>query len=175
MADLTNVLARELMALEGIRNQHPETGAGIDSGTSYLDQYTNRIFGSPFQLMDSVDKGFDSINKHVGNEFLRNFTLNSPILHIKPGVPKYTGGKDENDVIDTIINVYISSQLGTMPLVDSLLEQISKHTIFAKGSKLQKRMFGFRETYYTYMSYVNYMCRSMAVFLNLTNELNTYS
>lgn len=175
MADLTNVLAQELMALEGLRGQHPETGANLDSGASYLDQYTNRIFGAPFQLMDSVDKRFDSVNKHVGNEFLRNFILNSPILHIKPGVPKYTGGKDEGAVIETIKNVYVSSQLGSMPLVDSLIEEVAKHTIFAKGSKLQKRMFGFRETYYTYMTYVNYMCRSMAVFLNLTNELNTYS
>ena len=34
-------------------------------------------------------------------------------------------------------------------------------------------MFGFRETYYDYMQHVNYMCRSVAVLLNLTTDQDT--
>ena len=170
MADFTNILAQELAALEGIQSQHPETGAGINSGNSYLDQYTNRIFGAPFQLIDSVDRRFSDVNSHVGNEYLRNFILNSPILHIKPGMPKYTGGAESSELLNSIKEVYIGTVSGNMTFVESLLTELASDTIFVKGSKLQKRMFGFRETYYEYMSHVNYMCRSMATFLNLTSS-----
>lgn len=171
MADsnMTNILAQELAALEGIQSQHPETGAGVGSGSSYLSQYTNRIFGAPFQLLDSVDRRFEEVNSHVGNEYLRNFILNSPILHIKPGMPKYTGGAEGNSLVDSIKEIYLDSASGNMTHVQSLLTELASNTIFSKGSKLQKRMFGFRETYYNYMSHVNYMCRSMATFLNLTD------
>lgn len=166
--NIVNDLGRELAALEGIHGQHPESGAGIDSGNSYLDKYTNRLFGAPFQLLDSVDRRFDDINKYVGSEYLRNFLLNSPILHIKPGLPKYTGGTDATSISQGIKNIYLDTTQGDMSLVSSLINQLASSTIFGGGSKLQKRMFGFRECYYDYMQHVNYMCRSMATFLNLT-------
>lgn len=161
-------LGSELSSIEGLHGQHPESGAGIGSGASYLHDYTNRIFGAPFQLLDSVDRRFPSINKYLGNEYLRNFTLNSPILHVKPGLPKYTGGLDPNGFANGMKSIYMDTTQGDMSLTDSLLGQLGQSTIFGGGKKLQKRMFGFRETYYDYMQHVNYMCRSMAVFLNLT-------
>lgn len=171
MSEIVNILAAELMDLEGLHSQNPETGAGIDSGASYISQYTNRIFGAPYQLMDSVDRRFEEVNSHVGNEYLRNFILNSPILHIRPGMPIYTGGTDPKDLVQMIKEVYtVGSASGGGPLdyVNALLEQAAANTIFSSGSTLQRRMFGFRETYYQYMSHVNYMCRSMAVNLRLT-------
>jgi len=161
------ILKNELIKLEGVQHQNPDTGAGINDGTTYIGQYTNRIFGAPFQLMDSVDRRFESVNEHVGSEYLRNFLLNSPILHIKPGMPKYTGSTDSNSLLESIKQVYIGANTG-MGFAESMLTQLAGGTIFSAGSKLQKRMFGFRETYYSYMTYVNYMCRSMATFLNLT-------
>ena len=163
------ILREELIQLEGIQHQNPETGAGINEGTTYISQYTNRIFGAPFQLMDSVDRRFENVNKYVGNEYLRNFILNSPILHIKPGMPKYTGGTDSSALAESIKSIYVGTNTG-MGFVESLLTELAGGTVFSSGSKLQKRMYGFRETYYQYMSHVNYMCRSMAVFLNLTSS-----
>lgn len=161
------ILKQELLQLEGIHHQNPETGADINGGHTYIDQYTNRIFGAPFQLMDSVDRRFPSVNKHVGNEYLRNFILNSPILHIKPGLPKYTGGADGSKIVQGIKELYTGISMG-MDKTEALLTELAGGTVFSAGSKLQKRMFGFRETYWQYMSHVNYMCRSMAIFLNLT-------
>lgn len=163
-------LGQELSDIEGLHGQHPESGAGIGSGGSYLGEYTNRLFGAPFQLLDSVDKRFPSINKHLGNEYLKNFLLNSPILHIKPGMPKYTGGNNGTGIANGIKNIYMDTSQGDMSFASSLLGQLGSSTIFGQGSKLQKRMFGFRETYYDYMQHVNYMCRSMAVFLSLTEN-----
>lgn len=168
MADIVNTLAYELMRLEGIHGQNPETGAGIDSGESYIKQYTNRLFGSPFQLMDSVDRRFEEVNVHVGNEYLRNFILNSPILHIKPGMPIYTGGATGDAIQNSIKEMFLDVTSGNMTFVEALIEEAAKNTVFSSGSRLQKRMYGFRETYYQYMSHVNYMCRSMAIYLNLT-------
>lgn len=161
-----STLSQELQMLEGILGQDPETGKY--TGKSYISEYTNRTFGAPFQLIDSVDKRFDSVNKFLGNEYLRNFTLNSPILHIRPGMPKYTGGTSETDLVRIIQDLYVSNATGGMSNVESLLTGLMQSTLFSAGSKLQRRMFGFRETYYDYMQHVNYMCRSMAVFLNLT-------
>lgn len=167
---IVNDLGKELSALEGLHGQHPETGDGLGSGASYLQEYTNRVFGAPYQLLDSVDARFPSINKYLGNEYLKNFMLNSPILHIKPGLPKYTGGTDANAISTGIKNIYMNSTQGGMSTASALINQLAKSTVFGGGSKLQKRMFGFRECYYDYMQHVNYMCRSMATFLSLTES-----
>lgn len=162
-------LGQELTALEGVLGQNPETGAS-GSG-SYLGEYTNRLFGAPFQLLDSVDKRFGSVNSNLGNEYLRNFLLNSPILHIRPGMPKYTGGREDGlgqGLVNTMKNMYMDTTVGGMSAVESLVDSLAKGTVFSAGGKFQKRMFGFRETYYQYMQHVNYMCRSMATFMSLT-------
>lgn len=163
-------LGQELTALEGILGQNPETGAN-NGGSSFLSQYTNRLFGAPYQLLDSVDRRFSTINDQVGNEYLRNFLLNSPILHIKPGMPKYTGGDSATSIWSSLKNVYWDTMGGDMSTVESLMNEVAKAKIFgSSGSKLQKRMFGFRETYWDYMQYVNYMCRSEAIMLSITED-----
>ena len=174
---LTDILREELKNLEGVQGQHPETGAGLGTTnvSTYLSKYTNRIFGAPYQFIDSVDRRFEGVNTFVGNEYLRNIILNSPILHIKPGMPYYTGGANENAIVKSLKLAYTGSgSNGEMSTVETLLTELASNTIFSKGSKLQKRMFGFRENYYQYMQYVNYMCRSAAVFLNLTSPNNTW-
>ncbi len=160
-------LKEELKRIEGIIGQDPETGKL--TMTSYISQYTNRLFGAPFQFLDSVDKRFPDVNTHLGSEYLRNIMLNSPILRIRPGMPKYTGSTDSNGLFEMVKNLYFSSKTSELSGVDGLLQLIAKSTIFKAGSKLQRRMFGFRETYYDYMQHVNYMCRSCASNLYLTS------
>ena len=168
-----SILREELIALEGIHQQNPETGANIRNtngeGSTYISKYTNRIFGAPYQLLDSADKRFSSINKYLGNEYLRHFILNGPILHIKPGMPQYTGSRKSNNIADLIGKVFLDTGHG-MDAVQSLLSNLASNTIFSSGAKLQKRMYGFRETYYQYNQHVNYMCRSMAAFLGLNDS-----
>ena len=96
-------LLEELKSLEGLHKQNPENGSKLND--TLMSQYTNRVFGMPYQLMDNVDRRFPSINKYVGNEYLRNFVLNSPILHIKPGMPKYTGGNDSEGLADSLKSI----------------------------------------------------------------------
>lgn len=164
MATVTG-LHQELIQLEGILGQNPETGA--QTGGSFLGQYTNRLFGAPFQLMDSVDRRFSDINTNLGNEYLRNFMLNSPILHVKPGMPKYTGHLKGNDAITSLKQIYADATVGGANAVHSLLDTLAQNIIFG-GDGPRRRMFGFRETYYDYMQHVNYMCHVVAELLGLT-------
>ena len=162
-----DILREELTSLEGIQGQNPESGYD-DGSLSYLSKYTNRLFGAPYQLMDSVDRRFDNVNPRLGSEYLRNFILNSPILYVKPGMPHYTGGDNTDSLWSHVQNIYMDKTIGGKSFGSALLDEISKSITFGAGAKLQRRMFGFRETYYDYMQHVNYMCRSVAVFLSLT-------
>ncbi len=161
-----NILKEELTDLEGNRGQNPESG--YTEGLSYLSKYTNRLFGAPYQLMDSVDRRFEGINPRLGNEYLRNFILNSPILYVKPGMPHYTGDESDDSLWASFQNIYLDTTLGDKSFGSALLDELSKNLTFGAGRKLQRRMFGFRETYFEYMQHVNYMCRSVAIFLSLT-------
>lgn len=164
-------LGNELEALEGIHGQDPETGAG--GKKSSLGNYTNKLFGAPYQLLDSVDKRFPSINGNLGTEYLRNFILHSPILHIRPGMPQYTGGTDPTSMKSIFQDIYLSTSASDDPGKTSareLLRSLAQNTIFSAGSNLQRRMFGVRTTYNEYMMYVNYMCRSVAVLLGLVEN-----
>lgn len=168
-------LITEFHTYEGLLNQHPETGARGEG--SYVSDYTNKIFGAPYQLLDNVDRRYGDINSHVGSEYLKNILLNSPILTIRPGMPKYTGNQDPTNLGTMMQNAYIDSTGedggSTADFVESFLKELATNTIFGTGAKLQRRLYGFRETYWDYIQYVNYMCQSVAVFLNLTKGLKT--
>jgi hypothetical protein len=165
---MDEMLLRELSDIDGVRGINPETGRDISDG-GLLSGMSTRLFGAPFQLLDSVDHRFPNINRYVGNEYLRNFLLNSPILYIHPGLPRYTGGK-VSELATTVMDSF-NSNLGPVRLMVGL----AKGSIFGSGSKLQRRMFGFKQTYLEYMQYVNYMCRSSASYLGLTDIINDSS
>jgi hypothetical protein len=167
-------LLEELKQLEGNNDQDPSTGNYAGSGSSYLSEYSNRLFGAPFQLLDSVDKRFPEINSELGNEYLRNIILNSPILHIRPGMPKYTGNESATSLSNVLMNIYstVVSDATDINLGNALAGILGQVTLFQSGKKLQNRMFGFRETYYEYIQYVNYMCRSVASYMNLLENLD---
>ena len=164
-----NSLLNELMMLEGVHAQHPDTGHA--DNRSQLGNYSNRLFGAPFQLLDSVDGRFPNINRFVGNEYLRNFILHSPILHMRPGMPKYTGGTNPTGTFTSIKRAYrVHHEEGGHSAIQELLLSAAQGTFFRAGARFQKRMFGFQQTYFEYMQYVNYMCRSVATLIGLTDS-----
>ena len=146
-----------------------------------INDYSTRLFGSPFQLLDSVDRRFPEINKNLGNEYLKNIMLNSPILRIRPGMPKYTGNINYSSLSQIAKRVYtnLASDKETSKIVglktsEAWLREIGTTFAFGSGAKLQGRMFGFRETYYEYIQNVNYMCRSVATYMNLISSDSDY-
>lgn len=169
MSNIAGSLVGQLLNEEGNNGQNPMTGAD-GGGASYISQYSNRLFGAPFQLLDSVDKRFPEINNDLGNEYLRNFMLNSPILHIRPGMPHYTGDQNKTSLYNLLLNIYgdIVTSAGNMSLGEAAFNNLGSAMIFGMGKKLQGRMFGFRETYYEYIQNVNYMCKTAATHMSLT-------
>ena len=168
--EMSELITSELSQNMGTGYQNPETGRMGEGGMG-IKGLTNKLFGAPYQLLDSVDTRFPKVNKNVGSEYLRNFLLNSPILYIKPGMPKYTGGEASGGIFNAIADARAlkMSQGGqNMSNAQVAGSVIAKNfTPIGSGSKIQKRMFGFRETYLEYMHYVNYMCRSVAVLMGL--------
>lgn len=173
MADtFINTLYGDLSNNEGNNGQNIETGALSDK--SFIKQYSNRLFGAPFQLLDSVDRRFPEINEYLGNEYLRNFILNSPILHIRPGMPHYTGDKDSTSLSATLSHIYqdVISEASNMNLGEAVVKEVGGGILFGSGKRLQSRMFGFKETYYEYIQNVNYMCRTVASFMSLIGDFD---
>lgn len=168
--EFVDMLAGELEAIDGIHAQDIETGG--KNIKSALGNYTNKLFGAPYQLLDSVDRRFDVVNPNVGSEYLRNFLLHSPILYIRPGMPKYTGGDDPTTTFRQMQKIY--SDDDNMSISQSLIRALAEKTVFSAGSRLQRRMFGLRPTYLEYMMYVNYMCRSVAILLGLTGGQSSF-
>ncbi|MDE7347045.1 MAG: hypothetical protein K2N48_09965, partial [Muribaculaceae bacterium] len=155
----------ELRALEGTKGQNPETGQETDA--SFISSYTNRLFGAPYQLLDSVDKRFGGINSGLGNEYMRNFIFNSPILYVKPGMPIYTGNIQADSIGQALKDMYMDTTVGGMSTLDSIMMSVGGMLMSDDGD-YQRRMFGFKETYYTYMQHVNYMLHNIANLMGLT-------
>ena len=208
-------LMDEILSADGFLNQHPITGSlyGIEGWTYMKDLiggmdediekeianstgnlsyekgvikgYRNKLFGAPFQFLDSVDARFSEVNEYVGFEFLKNFLIHAPILHIFPGVPKYTGGEDNSGFIGTLFNwarafgmsqrwnnsTNITDLLNPNYNLDILKGEGAKtlFQLFFK-SKLQKRMFGIKFKYEIYQRYVHLMCKAVAILLKLDNN-----
>lgn len=165
-ADVADGLLAELIALEGLKGQSPETGMNVD-GTTFINQYTNRLLGAPFQFLDSVDMRFPSINSFLGTEYMRNIMFNSPILYVKPGMPKYTGNIKADGIAQALNNLYMDTSLGGVDALDSILMSVGT-MVSGSGKDLQRRMFGFKETYHQYMQHVNYMLHNIANLMGLT-------
>ena len=216
----------ELLALNGLLDQHPTTGryltAAIDNGQSLafdsslgigtpsyrnkqieiIQGYRNKLFGAPFQFLDSVDARFSSTNEFVGYEFLRNFLLHSSILHIYPGVTKYTGGDDSR--FQSIVNITrafsqdmarknasattnaeISEKYTGLASTMGEIVQTFKQLEATKGvaekeilklflrSKLQRRLFGISFQYEVYLRYVKLMAHGVALLLKIVGN-NSY-
>lgn len=162
---IEELLFQELAQLDSINSRDPVTGRPATSG-EMLSKYTTRLFGAPFQLLDSVDHRFPKINPQVGNEYLRNFLLRSPILYIRPGMPRFTANSSDG----FLKNLYLTKDFGK-----SLFSSIAKDFIFKDGKRLQRRMYGFRECFADYMSYVNYLCRSVAYYMGIDETMGTFA
>jgi hypothetical protein len=147
---------------------------------AFPNTYTNKLFGAPYQLLDSVDMRDPNINQYVGVEYFRHFLAHAPILYIKPGRPKYTAGDDSSSIKAELGRAFQQTNYQRseaeregkekswfiFSLLGNLTKEIAKDFTFNRG-EIQGRMFGFNGRYREYMYFVNYMCRMVAGLMNL--------
>ena len=115
----SDILMSEILATQGSLGMHPITGQYLKTGvlnetllksldvkasemteSGIIKTYRNKLFGSGFQFLDSVDRRFEQVNEYVGYEYLRNFINHSAILHIYPGLPYYQAGNGEKNRLE---------------------------------------------------------------------------
>ena len=122
---------------------------------------TMRLFGIPFQFMESVDPRVESVSTILGNQYVKNIISDAPILSIVPGIPKYVGHseKGRNFISEIMNNVQEATFKG--------FEQINKGAL----STTQLRYYDFEQQYLEYIKYVNLMCRVAAGFMGLNGRL----
>ena len=154
-ADSNNVLSSEINKL--FENSTANGKTGLTS--------TTRLFGIPYQFMESVDPRIPNISSILGAEYCRNIITEAPILTIMPGKPKYLG-KNSN-LKDQVSSSLLSNGGGSMSGLAGLMNANSGSI----NTKYQLRYYDFEVDYTSYMTYVNLMCRVAAGYLGIESKV----
>lgn len=118
---------------------------------------TMQLFGIPYQFLDSVDTRVKDINKILGRKYIKNFILDSPVVTIMPGKPKYLPGtKDKTSMTQAFMEASVGS-LGALKQLQNDADMTGKDL----------KLYDFQTAYIEYMQYVNILCRACAAFLEL--------
>ncbi len=117
----------------------------------------SHIFGLPYQFPASVDPRMDGVSKFFGRMFAENIMASAPIITFLPGTPQYLANNSKPKK------------------VNASLALLNNNGYFNKinGKSLKKpkfsdlRLYEFSNNYSEYIKYVNVLCRTGAIYLNL--------
>ena len=123
---------------------------------------TMRLFGLPYQFIETVDPRIAEVNPVIGSRYLRNVTLDAPIAYIIPGKPVFLPNKAKNKKSSTAHALLDGADKGSFQNIQRVLSPKAKDKL---------RYYDFQEDYLVYMAYVNSMCRTIAGFLNITEKI----
>ena len=128
---------------------------GGQSSSSQERILARRIYGTPFQFIDSTDKRPDG--GALGLEFLNNIMTETPILSVLPGIPNYLSemNQDEKQTFLQSLTAAVNDALSA-----AQMEQLG-------GADLDMKFFEFEPRCMEYMTYVNVLCRMCAIFLGI--------
>lgn len=150
-------------------NSKSHTIRDLSGGTSSSPSCANtmRLFGLPYQFIESVDPRLDSVSVAVGRNYVEKIITDAPTVIIIPGKAKFLPGNTNKQGTS---HALLSAANGKFDDLFGLLSNDAKDVI---------RYYDFEEDYTTYMKYVNIMCRTVATFLELTEivdgvALNAY-
>ena len=129
---------------------------GGGASTSSQDRILGRrIYGTPFQFLESTDKR--PSDGPLGLEFLNNIMTETPILSILPGIPDYLSEMNQDE-----------KQSFLQGLTDAVNDALSTAQMEQLGdAPLDMKFFEFEPRCMEYMTYVNVLCRMCAIFLGI--------
>lgn len=130
-----------------------------------LSNLTMRLFGIPYQFPSAVDPRVSTISSSIGKKFTENIMLEAPVCTIIPGEPTYLPGSSKTKKITTA-SAFIEAQSGNFSALKQLI---------GDNSTKNMRLYDFKNNYTEYMKYVNVLCRTGAVFLDLDDKINVGS
>lgn len=128
-----------------------------------LSKLSMRLFGVPYQFPDAVDPRVSSISSTVGKKFTENILVEAPVCTFVPGAPVYLPGEDGAAKMSTAEAIIKGAGSDFSDL---------RAVLTKDGSKNDVRLYDFKNAYTEYMSYVNILCRSGAMFLGLNETLD---
>ena len=115
---------------------------------------TMQLFGLPYQFLPSVDQRVPGVSSKVGRKYIENIMMDSPIVTIIPGEPRYLPGvKDKTGV--------------TNALLSGANDNLSEFKNLFGSSDKEIRLYDFQSAYQKYFQYVNVLCRACAGYLEL--------
>ena len=118
-----------------------------------------RLFGLPYQFIESVDPRIESVSKIIGTNFVDRIITDAPTVMIIPGKAVFLPNADNKQ--GTSHALLKAAHGSTSSLIENLSTQKDKHI----------RYYDFEESYNDYIKYVNIMCRTVAGFLELTETI----
>ena len=126
-----------------------------------LSKLTMRLFGLPYQFPKAVDPRLNEVSSTIGKKFTENILLEAPVCTIIPGEPVYLPGQKTGKKISTS-SALIEKHNGNLSILREALGRKSDNDL---------RLYDFKNNYTEYMKYVNVLCRTGAVFLELDDTV----
>lgn len=118
-----------------------------------------RLFGLPFQFIESVDPRIESVSKIIGTNFVERIISDAPTVMIIPGKAVFLPNASNKQ--GTAHALLAAAHGSVKSLTNALEVQKDKHI----------RYYDFEESYNEYIKYVNIMCRTVAGFLEITETI----
>ena len=146
------------------------SGGGISQNNTSDLMLKKRIYGTPYQFMDTVDarpsiyaeNEADKPDAELGTHFLQ-MMAEAPIISVLPGRPNFLPDMEEAAKKQMLSELDEASK----KVVDSV-EEKAKEAITTEDKDM--RYFEFISDHSTYIRYVNTLCRMNAVLMGLGNE-----
>lgn len=146
------------------------SGGGISPSNNSDAMLKKRIYGVPYQFMDTVDarpsiyaeEESEKRDVELGTHFLQ-MMAEAPVVSVLPGRPNFLPDMEEESKKQLLSELDQASK----KVVDSV-EEKAQEAISATEKDM--RYFEFVSDHSTYIRYVNTLCRMNAVMMGLGNE-----
>ncbi len=159
----SDVLSNDILAAAALFDDSIDSYSS--SSSAALTKMTPRLFGLPYQFAKTVDPRIysktnweESLNSNFGRHFLSYFLIGAPILTVIPGKPKY------NKAV-SLEQIMLSQAGGDTDANGNFAKVLN----FNREKNNEKRFYAFEQDYKNYFTYVNVLCRTCAIFMEIGN------
>lgn len=132
------------------------------SQTNLLEMQRRKIFGTPFQFLPSTDiRPNEEIN--IGRMYATNILSEAPVLSLLPCKPNYLPGiskAEKNQLTKILLNKISEHQ-------NEVASKLGDEFI----SGLETKYFSTDINYSEYIKYVNFLCRTAAIYMGIGDRL----
>lgn len=117
-----------------------------------------QLWGLPHQFLDTTDQR-SSVSPTIGRKFVENIILDSSIVTIIPGKPKYLPGvRDKGAVTNMLLEAITNGNFDNLHAIKNGIDE-------------EIRLYDFQSAYIEFFGYANMLCRIAAGYLDLSSHI----